>query len=126
MHVVHKPGDIRCVGHSFECPNCGATFKTAEELQHHIKNNHEQESALSLISHNTEIELLLQEEESVNMDGLHFNCSTCGNMYDSNYDLRQHVDVIHGHSESNTTIESFLWRMMIFLSYRLEKEFLKT
>ena len=22
MHVVHKPGDIRCVGHSFECPNC--------------------------------------------------------------------------------------------------------
>ena len=119
MHVLYKPCDIRCTGQSFECPSCGATFYTAEELQHHIKNNHEQESALSLISHNTEIELLLQEEESVNMDGLHFNCSTCGNMYDSNDDLRQHVDVIHGHSESNTIFESLLVEDDILLSYRL-------
>ena len=108
MHVVHKPGDTRCTGQGFECPTCGTIFETAEELQHHIENNHEQESAMSLISHNTEIELLLQEEESINMDGLHFNCSTCGNSYDSNDDLRQHIDVIHGHSESNTTLESLL------------------
>ena len=117
---------MRCTGQNFECPNCGTIFKAPPELKHHKKNNHEQESGLSLISHNKEIELFLQEEESVNIDGLHFNCSTCGNIYDSNDDLRQHVDIIHGHSESNTTIESFLWRMMIFLSYRLEKEFLKT
>ena len=68
MHVVHKIGDIRCTGQNFECPNCGTIFKTPEELQHHIKNNHEQDSALSLISHNTEIELLLQEEEFVNIE----------------------------------------------------------
>ena len=42
------------------------------------------------------------------MDGLQFNCSTCGNIYDSNDDLRQQVDVIHGHSDRNIINESLL------------------
>ena len=102
MHVVYKPGVISCTGKNFECPNCGIILKTPYELQHQMKTNHEQENALSLISHNTEIKLLLHEKVSVNLYGLYFNCSICGNIYNTIDDLTQHVDTIHGHSESST------------------------
>ena len=51
MHRVHKRGDTRCLpSYYFECPMCGNSFKTAENLQNHISAEHEQDSSLSLIS----------------------------------------------------------------------------
>ena len=59
-----------------------------------MKTNQEQKKAFSLTSHITEL--------YVNLDGLYYNCSICGNVYDTIDDLTQHADIIHGHSESST------------------------
>ncbi len=76
--------------YSFECPFCSQIYKTASELQGHIRDNHD----------NGEEIMASQPTEVSNWEQLTYTCKQCGGEFENEGDLAYHIKIIHEYGES--------------------------
>ena len=88
IHRIHKYGNSRCAGNTFECPKCNKYFDTSDLLQNHIGDSHAQDSSVSMVS------------EASSSVWMYVSCTECELKFENEGDMRHHVIRVHEYGES--------------------------